>query len=287
MRLTCDLHTHSWYSFDGSESLSALCRSAVDRKIDVIATTDHCDMMPGPEGIASYLEAEEKRWEEYSKVRAAYPELEVLYGIEIGNAIDCPKRTEQFMESRTFDFVIGAIHFLPDGSDIYVLPYNNAEEIDSMFRQYFESMLKLVQLGGFDSLAHLDYPLRKLQGKIKAPTVEQYRDLIEPILETLVQKEIALELNTRGAYDWQGRVGPEDWVLSRYKELGGKYITIGSDSHCSAKIGEGFYEAAEALLRNGFTSYTIYRNRTPIEIPVQIGKETPVKTTQTCHACCG
>ncbi|MCH1984488.1 histidinol-phosphatase HisJ family protein [Ruminococcus sp. OA3] len=266
--MTCDLHIHSRYSFDSSESLAEICRWAVKRNIGVIAITDHCDMIQGRDGIAYYLEVEKQRIKAFEKVREEYQQLEVLYGIEIGNAIDCPEETRKFLKLRKFDFIIGAIHFLPDGGDIYKLPYRDAGEVKRMFRDYFISVEKLVRLGGFDSLAHLDYPLRVLKGKVSAPTIENYRELVEPILSGLILQGIALEVNTRGIYDWQGRVGPEDWVLTRYRELGGRLLTIGSDAHTAFRTGVGFENAAEMLRRTGFRSYTIYRGRKPVEIPI-------------------
>lgn len=264
--MICDLHVHSCFSFDSNAPLAAICQSAAERGLRIIAITDHCDMTDTPEGRRSYLEGEPLRKKTFEQVKRSYPELELLYGIEIGNAIDMPEETERFLAGRFFDFVIGTIHFLPDGRDIYKLPYASEEEIDAMFRQYFTSLQRLAELGGFDSLAHLDYPLRKLKGKIAAPTVIAYRNYIEPILEILVRKGIALEINTRGTYDWQRRVGPEDWVLRRYRELGGRYVTIGSDAHAAAQVGAGFAEAAEALKRNGFSAYTVYRGRQPFQI---------------------
>lgn len=265
--MTCDLHIHSKFSFDGHSSVLNIVQAAQEHGVDIIAITDHCDMLDGPEGYSSYLHNEQERIQAFEEDIPENCATEVLYGIEIGNAIDFPERTRQFLACRQFDFVIGAIHFMPDGSDIYKLPYASAEEIDSMFRAYFLSMQKLVDMGGFDTLAHLDYPLRVLKGKIPSASVSQYRDLIEPILEGLVKKQIALEVNTRGTYDWQNRVGPEDWVLERYRDLGGQYITIGSDAHTTTYVGAGFQEAISALKRNGFHSYTIFRNRQPVQIP--------------------
>ena len=265
--MTCDLHIHSRYSFDGSASLEEICQAARDHGVGVISLTDHCDLLDGPEGISAYLACEE----ELKKAYAALPEqpgLEVLYGVELGNPHEFPAETEKFLSPREFDFIIGSIHFLPDGSDIYKLPYASAEEIDDMFRQHFISMRKLAEYGNFDTLAHLDYPLRKLQNKVANTSMLAYRDLIEPILAILAEKGLALEINTRGTYDWQNRVGPEDWVLTRFRELGGKYITIGSDSHVTQYIGAGFEDAAAALRRCGFDSYTIYRNRQPVQIPL-------------------
>lgn len=264
--MTCDLHVHSCYSFDGTASLEEICQSAREHGVDILALTDHCDMLDGPEGISAYLACEQELREAYDKLDKAG--LQVLYGVELGNPHEFPQETEYFLADRKFDFIIGSVHFLPDGSDIYKLPYRTAEETDDMFRQHFLSMQALAAYGGFDILAHLDYPIRKLRGKIPNTSMLAYRDLIEPVLELLVQKNIALEINTRGTYDWQNRVGPEDWVLERYRELGGKYVTIGSDAHVTKYVGAGFTEAAAALKRTGFDSYTIYKDRCPVQIPL-------------------
>lgn len=265
--MTCDLHIHSRYSFDGTASLEKICASARSHGVDIIALTDHCDMLDGPEGISAYLACEQELKSGYAALDKSG--LQVLYGVEIGNPHEFPRETEKFLAERKFDFVIGSVHFLPDGTDIYKLPYSTPEEIDDMFRQHFLSMRKLVEYGGFDTLAHMDYPIRKLQGKLPGVSVLAYRDLITPILETLVQKGIALEINTRGTYDWQNRVGPEDWVLEHYRQLGGKYVTIGSDAHVTKYVGAGFAEAAAALKRTGFDSYTIYKDRCPVQIPLK------------------
>lgn len=264
--MICDLHTHSKYSFDGIASIEELCSASSERGVEILAITDHCDLLDGPEGISAYLAVEEARAQEFFSLREHGQTPDLLWGIEIGNAIDCPQETSGFLQARSFDFVIGAIHFLPDGSDIYKLPYPDAASIDAMFRSYFDSMLQLVRLGGFDTLAHLDYPLRVLARKVPSPTVSQYREMIEPILAGLVAQNIALELNTRGTYDWQNRVGPEEWVLRRYRELGGELVTIGSDAHTTKYVGAGYQEAAELLQKTGFSAYTIYRNRKPQQI---------------------
>lgn len=266
--MRCDLHTHSKYSFDGVPALDEICHAAMDRQVRIIASTDHCDMTDSPEGIRSYWKNEAARLEEFARVKDAYKELTLLYGVEIGNPNDNPGMTKEFLSSRSFDFIIGAVHFLPGGEDIYKLSYPDSQSIDAMFRQYFSSMERLAEMGGFDSLAHLDYPLRVLKGKIAGASIRHYRSLVEPVLEKIVARQIALEINTRGVYDWQGRVGPERWVLERYREMGGKYVTIGSDAHTANWISAGFDEAAALLRQCGFHAYTIYQNREPRQIPI-------------------
>lgn len=263
----CDLHTHSKYSFDGSGTLAEYCAVARSKGINIIASTDHCDMIDHPSGVAEYLESEPERIREYDRVADKFPDIELLYGLELGNQIDMPERTAELLRDRTFDFILGSTHFLPDGSDIYELPYSNREEVDYMFTEYFNSELTLSRQGDFDSLAHLEYPIRYLQGKYE-PTVIKYRDIIGEILKELIKREKALEMNTRGTRDWQGRVELEDWVLDMYREMGGRLITIGSDAHEPNAAGSGFAEAIETLKRTEFKEYYIYRKRQPVEISI-------------------
>ena len=43
-----DLHTHTWLSVDGSESVDALCEAALRQGLGAIAITDHWDgFLPG------------------------------------------------------------------------------------------------------------------------------------------------------------------------------------------------------------------------------------------------
>lgn len=266
--MKCDLHIHSEFSHDSSASLGDICAAAAEKGIGIISVTDHCELPEVPDNIDSYyLPREAARRSAIREAQAAHPELTLLYGIELGNPWDAPRRTEEFLRQRPdLDFVIGAVHFLSDLRDIYLIAYDSPEIIDSMFRDHFACMLRLVRFGNFDTLAHLDYPLRKLRGKMDACSVSPWREYVEPVLQELVRRGIALEINTRGTYDWQGRPGPEEWVLRRYRELGGELITIGSDAHSPRWIGAGFDEAASLLQKCGFDSCTIYKKRQPIQI---------------------
>lgn len=266
--MTCDLHIHSQYSFDSKSALDDICATAIANKVDILAITDHCDMTPGAEGIQCYLRCERERAMAFVTAQRKHAQLELLYGIEIGNAVDMPQKTKAFLEERTFDFVLGAIHFLSDGTDIYQISIQSQADVERMFADYFSQMMNLVELGGFDSLAHIDYPIRILKGKMDWYTSQSYTQQIECILKALVEKNIALEVNTRGAYDWQTHISPEPWVLQRYVALGGTLVTIGSDAHSSAFVGAGFAQARDLLKSVGLEAYTIYRNRVPHQIPL-------------------
>ncbi|MFR3124535.1 MAG: hypothetical protein ACLTN0_03340 [Coprococcus phoceensis] len=50
-------------------------------------------------------------------------------------------------------------------------------------------------------------------------------------------------------------------ILRMYKELGGRIITAGSDSHRPERIGYGFDRVYQMLKEAGFDSISIYKNR--------------------------
>jgi histidinol-phosphatase (PHP family) len=126
----------------------------------------------------------------------------------------------------------------------------------------------LVEFGHFDSFAHLDYPLRVLEKKMPAPTLKRYEEQVRKVVKGVAERGQALEINTRGAFNWCKHVGPENWILSMFREAGGEYVTIGSDAHSAQDVGNGFSEAVVALKEAGFDSYTIYKKHKPIKIKV-------------------
>ena len=265
-----DQHLHSRFSQDGTPPIADIAAAALRRGMTAITITDHFDLCDAEIGYQFYLDHESARREEFERVREQYAgRLEIGWGLEIGHPYQMPDVAARFLESRSFDFILGSVHFLRDGSDIYLIDYDSPATIDRVFTEYFTDMLDLIDFGGFDSLAHLDYPLRVMRGKIGEPTVLPWRHLIEPILEKLVEKGIALELNTRGFMDWKKRQEPEDWVLRRYYELGGRLITIGSDAHVSDAVGVAVPDAAQKAYDLGFREVAYYRNREPTLYPLQ------------------
>ena len=59
------------------------------------------------------------------------------------------------------------------------------------------------------------------------------------------------------------------FVLRRYKELGGKLITIGSDAHFAEHLGAGIEQGYELALKCGFDKIAVYQDRTPTLIPIE------------------
>ena len=146
------------------------------------------------------------------------------------------------------------------------------ESIDYMklLGEYFEWELKLAEWAKFDTLAHLTYPLRYIVGKYHRPVdMSKFDEIIDEILLTLIKNEKSLEINTAGLRQPIGVTSPDEGILRRYKELGGKLITIGSDAHYAEHLGAGIDKGYELALKCGFDKIAVYQDRTPTLIPIE------------------
>ncbi len=265
-----DLHTHTDNSFDGHHSTMFLCESAENKGLRAIAFTDHIEMDGfikgnfGRTAIQAYFEV--------AKAKSAFSgKLTVCNGAEIGQSIYEPELTEKLLSSIKYDFVIGSIHNLPDKPDFYYMDFDG-EHADyyPYLDEYFEYELKLAQWDKFDTLAHLTYPLRYIVGNYgKTVDMTRYGEIIDEILLTLIKNKKSLEINTAGLRKAIGVASPDESVLIRYKELGGKLITVGSDAHYAEHLGSGIAQAYETALRCGFDKIALYQDRTPTLIPIE------------------
>ena len=91
-----------------------------------------------------------------------------------------------------------------------------------------------------DALGHLDYIVRYSPNKDSNYSVFDYIDLIDEILKFIISKDIKLEINTANLATGFPFPNPHTDIIKRYRELGGEYVTIGSDAHKACDIGYGF-----------------------------------------------
>ena len=99
--------------------------------------------------------------------------------------------------------------------------------------------------------------------------IDDYKDKVDEILKLAAEKNIALEINTAGLRQPINRLSPEAQTVKRFKKLGGKLISVGSDAHFAKDIGVGIKHAYEAALEAGFKSTVIFQRISPIEIPIE------------------
>lgn len=261
-----DMHCHSSLSFDAEDSCNALCESAVQMGAIAIAITDHCDI----DGSDDYDVFCKEQFEATQKAKNKYDGRLVVYqGLEIGQGIYRKEQVEKYLELYDYDFILGSLHNLENMEDFYFLNYDECDYY-ALLNRYFDDLLKLCQWGAFDSLAHLTYPLRYIVGREKKIVdLSSFSEVIDEIFITLINNNKALEINTSGLFGELGDTLPGKELIKRYKALGGKYITVGSDSHYAKRMCQGIEDGYDIAKSCGFNQVTVFNKREPVLINIE------------------
>lgn len=267
-RYISDSHTHSENSFDGNDSIIMMCENAYNLGLYSLTVTDHCECQDY--FSENYKDSISKSIIDISKARALYHnKLIVLTGIELGQPTQYISAAKDALSLTDYDFVLGSLHNLKGEKDFYFLKYNE-ENVSKLLERYFNEVLELVQQNWFDSLAHLTYPMRYIEGNTKINiNLNAYKEIIDEILITLIKNDKALEVNTSGLRQKIGKTLPDGQIIKRYRELGGKYITLGSDAHRWGDIASGIEEGLYEILQCGFKHFTVFEKRQPHMLPIE------------------
>ena len=267
MSIQADFHIHSYHSFDSEAKMEDMINAALNKGLKHICFTEHMDhnFPPSPEypegawecNVDSYLY-------ELLGHRAAYDrQIEVRFGLEIGLQESVIRDNAITARSHEFDFIIGSIHVV-NGFDTYLPAYFEGKTTKQAILEYYETMLRNIQkFENFDVLGHIDYIVRTLPEGEGAYKPSDYMDIVDEILNIIIEREKGIEINTAALVKGFTNPNPHRDIVKRYKELGGKIITFGSDAHTPERVATHFEEMTELAKKSGFTEYYTFKKRVP------------------------
>jgi histidinol-phosphatase (PHP family) len=260
-----DYHVHSNLSVDAYDSVEAMCARAVDIGLTEIVFTEHYDTEPADEGYEFY--DYEKSHQAVQRMQDKFSDrLTVKLGIEVDYQTVYEETIAGFLAGKHYDYVLGARHW--EQGALIGRDYFEGRPEDEAYGRYFETVLPLVETGLFDVLAHIDLVKRDGTERYGTFEVEKWMPRIEPILRKLVEKGMGLEINTSGVRQPPGEPYPGLAVVKRYRELGGRILTVGSDSHRIEQLGVGLDTGIRLAGQAGFTELTLFNGRKPTVIPL-------------------
>ena len=268
--MLADLHTHSIYSFDGSPdaNLQALAQQALACGLTHLAVTDHCDIDCELSGIYAPLD-KEAAFQALSALKEQYRgQLEILVGIELGQAHHCPDEARALLERYPYDIVLGSLHNLENERDFYFFDFEVID--DAAAHAYFDRVLsesmQLCDFAGIHVITHLTYMDRYMHRAGKALDIAPHRAQLEALFDKIIAKGLTLELNTSCLGDGYGM--PTEELLKLYFARGGRRVCLGSDAHAPERIAQHFDVALTLLCRVGFTELTIPTSKAIITYPI-------------------
>lgn len=256
-----DSHVHSSFSGDSMEKLENIIERAIETGMDEITITDHLDLeFPGEINIfeldfKTYVETLKKFYRNNIKIKI---------GIELGLQPQLEGKYDEIFNCEDVDFIIGSFHCVK-GMDVADRKFFEKYAKDEAHRIYFEEVLNTIDLfPKINVCGHLDFINRygrSVYDDYKKINFEMHKELIDKILIKLIEKNIGIEINTSAL-----RYGLRDFhpcrkILKRYKELGGKIITMGSDAHRALDIMRDFDKAREVLKEIGFEKFCVFEQR--------------------------
>ncbi len=250
----CDYHTHTHFSFDGAAESTheAMCRRALEMGLSDIAFTDHCDINGEVEGIYDSYRAAEA-FTHMQAVKEAYRgRLNVVCGLELGNAMQYPDEAAAVLAAHPYEFVIGSLHNLRGVPDFSMLRYESMTPalIGRLVDRALDETMEMAAFPGLSTIGHITYIHRYITMAGKPFSFKPHYDKLTHLYRLLIDRDIALELNVSTLWKGLGISLPTMELLKLYVDCGGRLVTIGSDAHAPVNLGRAIrrgYAMLEAV----------------------------------------
>ena len=246
-----DYHMHTYFSADSEADPKVHIHTAIAKGLDEICFTDHRDFHY-PE-CPFELDAD-NYFKELKQLQRQFQQLiKIKIGLEIGLDVEYIDEINRFVNAHDYDYVIGSIHVIHQTEFYEPAAFFINKTKEEAHREFFLNTLECVQtFDCFNCLGHLDYICRYGPYVNKEVEHSLHQDIIDDIFKTLIHKGKGLEVNTSG-YKTRGVCGfPNFEQIQRYYDLGGRIITIGSDSHTSDRVGEHVEDVIKEYQHIGF-----------------------------------
>lgn len=249
-----DQHVHSSFSFDSNENLENYIN--VCNENDMI-TTEHLDfenpIINYEDSSIDYL----KYIEEIESLNAKYSNKFFL-GIEIGYTPNSEKRIEDFLKDKNFNLKLLSIH--QNGNYDYMCVNKKLISLEVLIQEYFEQMIQALESSiEFNVLAHFEYGLRMID--ISVTDFDNLASVfLNKIIELIVKKEIAFEVNTKSMYKYK-KENLYNYMIEKYIKKGGRLFTLGSDAHNIKEYAYKFDEAKNFLLSKNMKEIILFKDK--------------------------
>lgn len=263
-----DYHLHTNHSMDSEMTLDMLCEAALRVGLDEICITDHTEFGHPHEGTD--IPPEPVAWlADIQRARAKFPQLVIRIGIEVGDNPLCRERIQAWHAALPLDFCLLSLH-LVDNEDPFFPEFFDGKDQATFYRRYVESKLESVQTWrpeAYDSIAHLGYCAKFAPYPLDSRPLRWRHapDQFDALFTVLAQNGKALEINTSG-HKTMGECIPDRELLIRFRELGGEFVTIGSDAHVPEYVGSWIDDARQLAIDCGIQYGLTFDQRKPIPI---------------------
>ena len=182
-------------------------------------------------------------------------------GIEADYVAGAEERIAELLDARDFDYVIGSVHFIGEGSvdqdrwDVWEIADHDP---DRVWARYFEEVAASASSGLFDVIAHPD--LVKVWGVARPRPEGDLRRFYEPAVAAIAESGVAVEVSTAGLRKPVGEIYPAAGFAELCVEAGVPF-SLSSDAHLPEQIGFGYERALELMRGLGVGEISTFAGR--------------------------
>lgn len=262
-KLLTDIHTHTAFSTDGKEDIFSMLEKAKKIGLDYWGISEHFDYDYYVDGISFFDSparfTDAKKYFSCARTLAKNTsEVHILVGAELGFTRN--ERVNEYyhamIERYKPDFIVNSVH--TQGKHDW---YEREAFAEKTKKEAYEEYLSLVRDSlhagyPYDIVGHIGYVTRfspYADGKMR---YEEFSALLDEILQTIIGMGKILEVNSSvsGA---PSDFLPDEEILRRYYELGGRAVSFASDAHAGDRLADKREKVVAALRGIGFGYLTI------------------------------
>jgi len=268
-----NLHQHSVFS-DGKEEPYKYVERAIELNFSAIGFTEHSPLPFNTpfslkeENIQKYIDEIDSLKEKFSDKLEIYRALEMDF---------VPVFSEDFNHWKSkckTDYLIGSVHLVSSSKEnpLWFTDGPDPEIYDQGLQDFFGGGIKkavktfytqtnqMIETQQFDIIGHFDKIKMHNANRFFTDEDVWYRKLIDETVELIKEKDLIVEINTRGLYKKRSdKLFPDDYALKLVKEKNIPII-ISSDAHKSDEINALFPQTVEYLKKLGFTELMEFSN---------------------------
>lgn len=276
-----DYHVHTEFSDDSDYAMEQVIKDAIIMRLDEICFTDHVDYgvkkdWDEPGGMI-YRKGGVGEPDKMPVANVDYPvyyetfkDLSALYnkditlklGLEFGMQAHTIDQYEKLFARYPFDFIILSVHEVED-KEFWNQEFQQGRTQQEYNEYYYKELLYLVKnYHNYSVLGHMDLITR--YDKAGTYPFEKLKPLLTEILRTVIADGKGIEINTSSQRYGLTDLTPSRDVLKLYRELGGRILTIGSDSHKPEHLGAFIDETKQELKMLGFKEFCTFDKMKPV-----------------------
>ena len=249
---------HSHCSFcDGKAPMEDFVRSAIAAGFTAYGVSSHAPLpffskwTLEKDCLSAYLSELEFLKSKYAD------QIELYTGLEIDYLTEEHNPSSPFFQKLPLDYRIGSVHMVyTDEGKLLDIDLDSEDfkeklnechgDLKQIVKLYFEASMRMVELGGFDFIAHPDkIALNASYCESGVTEKSWYKKIREDLFALIAEKELIMEVNTK-AFSTKSRFFPAQKHFALIKEMGIR-VVVNSDAHYPEFVNSGRAEALQAL----------------------------------------